>query len=68
MRIKESVGSLFKMAAGLSVAGTLLGMSCSSEGVQAVVAGIDAVAQSLSQHDQDDDISFGDWLLSELDD
>lgn len=68
MRIKDAVGSLLKTAVGLSVAGTMLGTSCSSEGIQAVVTGIDAAAQSLSHDNRENDMTFGEWLLSELDD
>ncbi|MCH7807771.1 MAG: hypothetical protein IIB60_00990 [Planctomycetes bacterium] len=49
-------------------AGTLFGASCSSDGFQAVVAGVEAAAQELDRQDRHDDISFGNWLLDELGD
>jgi len=54
---------------GLSACGAALAVSCGSNELRAVVAGIEAVAGSLERtnHDADDDLSFGEWLLSEFD-
>jgi len=46
-------------------AGSVLATTCTSDQVKAVVTGIQVVT---SQLNQDDDISFGDWLASEIDD
>lgn len=55
---------------GLSACGAALTVSCGSNELRAVVAGIEAVAGSLERanDDADEDLSFGEWLLSELDD
>lgn len=42
------------------------GSSCSSDSLRAVVIGLDAAANQIEQDNRD--ISFGDWLSSELDD
>ena len=56
---------------GLIVAssGVLLAGSCSSTEVkQAVMAGVEVAANQLLTSSPQDDISFGDWLSSELND
>lgn len=68
MRIKDATNNLLRVLVGLSFAGVLLGSSCTTEGLQAIVAGLDAAADSLAHADDDDDLNFGEWLLSELDD
>ncbi len=52
-------------AAGLSLAGTVLAGGCGSDALDAVAAGLNAAAQALNEDDQP---TFGEWLLSELDD
>ena len=49
-------------------AGTLFASSCGSNGLQAVVAGLDAAAQELDRGNRNNDISFGNWLMDELGD
>ncbi len=64
-----STGRLATM--GLMLAGfTVLGTACETEDLRAVAAGLEAVAGQLQRQDQDhdDDITFGEWLLSEFDD
>ncbi len=50
-------------AAGL--AGTAFGTSCTTAEINAFLAGVQVVTDQLTE---DDDISFGDWLSSELND
>jgi len=68
MRIKDATDKLLRVLVGLSFAGVLLGSSCITEGLQAIVAGLDAATDSLTHADDDDELNFGEWLLSELDD
>lgn len=52
---------------GLCVCGGLTTSGCSEEEVSAVLAGVQIIAGELvTSDDGDDDISFGDWLASEL--
>ncbi len=55
-----------RTAVAASSAGMLFASSCSTDQLQAVAAGLDVVFASLN--DTDDNITFGDWLLSELQD
>ena len=64
----NSAKNLCKVAAGLFAAGTLFTSSCSSADVEAIVNALEVAAHQLEQQQQDDDISFGDWLRDELDD
>lgn len=68
MWMKRTATGLLKAAVGLSASGVLLGATCSSEDFRAVVAGLEAVAHSLDDAHHDDDITFGEWFLSEFDD
>jgi hypothetical protein len=68
MLLKQAKRKLWRGAVALCAAGTLFGGSCSSDQLNAVAAGFGAVADELSHQQTVDDISFGDWLLSELDD
>lgn len=68
MRINDTKDKLLRVFVGLSFAGVLLGTSCATEGLQAIVAGLDAAADSLANADDDDHMNFGEWLLSELED
>ena len=60
-------------AMGLLLAGyAVLGAACEASDLQAVAAGLEAVAGQLQgrdlNQDHNDDLNFGEWLLSELDD
>lgn len=62
-------------AMGLLLAGyVVLGAACEASDLQAVAAGLEAAAGQLQGRDlnpsqsHDDDLTFGEWLLSELDD
>ncbi len=46
--------------------GALLATSCSPQQLQAIVAGLEVVG-SVVENRGDDDITFGEWLLDELD-
>ena len=61
---------LLRTIVGLSACGTALAVSCGSSELRAVVAGIEAAAGSLDRTNRgaEEDISFGEWLLSEFDD
>ncbi len=56
------------LSMGLCVCGGLTTSGCSEEEVSAGLAGVQIIAGELiaSDDDGDDDISFGDWLASEL--
>ena len=66
MSLKRTGNKLWRCALGLCVAGTLFGSSCSSEQIEAVAAGLQAAVSEMD--DRDDNISFGDWLMNELED
>ena len=71
MRTEHCAGKRFlRTIVGLSACGTALAVSCGSNELRAVVAGIEAVAGSLDRTNRDsrDDVTFGEWLLSEFDD
>ena len=65
---KPTTGDMLKSVVGLYFAGTLFSMSCSSEGVQAAIDGLLAVAGSLQDSSSDNDLTFGEFLLNELND
>ncbi len=64
MNRKRNFSRILQTMATFSCAGTLFASSCSSSEIRAVTAGIDALTQEL---DNNDDISFGDFLISQLD-
>ena len=68
MNTTNSAKGLWKVTAGLLAAGTLFASSCNSADIEAIVNALEVAAQQLEQQQQDDDISFGDWLRDELDD
>jgi len=51
----------------LLAGGMVFGSSCSTEDLQTVIAGIEAVANGYLDSGSHDDISFGDWLVDEFD-
>ena len=53
------------IAASAGAAGLLLASSCNLADLQAVAVGVDAATQYL---EDEDDMTFGEWLMSELDD
>jgi len=50
----------------LLAGGMVFGSSCSTQDIQTVIAGLDAVANTYLDSGRHDDISFGDWLLDEF--
>ncbi len=52
-----------RAATVLFATGTLFSGSCSSDGLRAVVAGIDAVTNSLDSSISGRDLTFGEWLI-----
>ncbi len=66
MKELSSVDRLWRLGVCLGVVGTVWGTSCSSSQIQAVIVGLEAAANSLDE--EDDDISFADWLADELED
>ena len=67
---KRTARDVLKRAIALSATGMLLATSCSATGLRALSDGLDAVVGSLAaaDRDHDEDITFGEWILSELDD
>ena len=63
MGIKNRAGYVWKTVAVLAAAGMLFGSSCSLRELEAITVGLDAAAGHL---EAEDDITFGEWLLSEL--
>ena len=60
-------------ATGLLLAGyVVMGAACEASDLQAVAAGLEAAAGQLQGRDlnqsHEEDLTFGEWLLSELDD
>ena len=68
MNAKRKAKWLLKSVAALSTAGMLFSSNCSSADLEAAFVGLEAAAGHLQHENQDDDISFGDWLLDELND
>lgn len=68
--LKRMASYGFRAFVASAGSGLLLAGSCSSAEVkQAVLAGVEVAANDLLNNAQeDDDISFGDWLSSELED
>ncbi|MFH1109006.1 MAG: hypothetical protein V1790_07415 [Planctomycetota bacterium] len=64
--LRRVVHETWRAAILLSAAGTMLEASCSTDQVRAVLAGVEVATNQLDQA-QNDNISFGDWLASELD-
>ena len=60
--------NLWRAAAGLFAAGTLLASSCNSADIEAIFDALEVAAHQLEQQQHDEDISFGDWLRDELND
>ena len=65
---KCTASNVLKAAVALTASGVALVTTCSSAELQAVVAGVEAAARSLDGNAHDDDLTFGEWLLEELDD
>ncbi len=67
MSRKTAFEDLLKLTAALCASGMLFAASCSVQGARALGTGLNAAAGYLDDRDDDDDgISFGDWLADEL--
>ena len=64
--LRRVVNGTWRAAILLSAAGTMLETNCSTDQVRAILAGVEVATNQLDQA-QNDNISFGDWLASELD-
>ena len=64
MTNRLSLGRTTILLAGITTTTVML-PACTEEEAQAVLAGVQVVADEL---DNNDDVSFRDWLSSELDD
>lgn len=58
---------LWKMALVASSTAVILSSSCALDDVRTIAAGVENVSRELSNNGSDDDISFAEWLLDELD-
>ncbi len=65
-RLRHVVGGIWKAGLVVAASGTVLASSCSTSEVKAILAGVEVVTDQL-ENSQNDGISFGDWLSSELD-
>ena len=59
-------GRLRRTAIVFLAAGTMFGVSCSPTTVRAIIDGIDAVTRSLDTNISSQDLTFGEWLIDEL--
>ena len=62
---KRVWGGAGRMAILVAGAGTVLETSCSTDQVRAILAGVEVATNQLDQINNDN-ISFSDWLSSEL--
>ncbi len=65
---RRTAHNIVMASATMLASGTLLATSCSTDEVQAIVAGIEAITQSLDDSDRDNDMNFGEWLINEIED
>lgn len=66
-KLRQVVGGMWRAGLVMAAGGTVLSSSCSTSDVKAILAGVEEVTNRL-ENSQNDGISFGDWLSSELDD
>lgn len=66
-KLRRVVGDIWRAGLVVAAGGTVLASSCSTSDVKAILAGVELVTNQLDNF-QNDNISFGDWLSSELDD
>lgn len=63
--LAAALRAIFELACG----GALFAGSCTSEELQsAILAGVETATDQLANASEDDEISFLDWINSELDD
>ena len=63
--LRRVVNGTWRAAILVSAAGTVLETSCSTAQMKAILAGVQVATDQLTQS-QNDNITFGDWLSSEL--
>ena len=68
MMQKSTNGKLWKRLVALSASCMLLGTSCGVDDIQAVVVGLETVSSQLDRNRHDEDTTFGEWLLEEIND
>ena len=69
MKIKAR--NLWRAMLVFTTSGLFAGITCTDQQLQAFALGLNAFAGTIednTQQDKDEDISFGNWLLDELDD
>lgn len=66
-KIRCVAGGLWRTGLVLAGGGTVLASSCSTSEVRAVLSGVEAATNRLDLA-RNDNISFGDWLVRELED
>ena len=64
-KLKHVPSSIWRAGLVLAAGGTVLASSCSTSEVQAVLSGVELIANQLSDNESD---SFGHWLSNALDD
>ena len=65
-KLRQMVGGMWRAGLVVAAGGTVLASSCSTSEVRTILTSVTDIANQLD-HSQNDDISFGDWLSSELD-
>lgn len=65
-KVRQMVGGMWRVGLVVAAGGTVLASSCSTSEVKAILAGVTDITNQLD-NSQNDNISFGDWLSSELD-
>lgn len=70
--MKNKTRNLWKSMLVMTASGSLLATTCSDQQLQAFSVGfnafVDTIDNTRQNQNKDEDISFGDWLLDELDD
>lgn len=64
--LKARIKNGIRIAMAFGGSGLFFSSSCSSSDIRAVVAGLEAAAHELNQ--DENDVTFLDWVQSELDD
>lgn len=65
-KLRQIVGGMWRVGLVVAAGGTVLASSCSTSEVKAILSSVTDITNQLD-HSQNDNISFGDWLSSELD-
>ncbi len=75
MRTRLNSTQLKRALVGFSASGLLLGTTCTGDDLRAVVIGIEAAAAALTPSgtqiiisEPNNDLNFGEWLISEIND